>query len=157
MVPKPVVFILVLFPTLKTISIQKNVYSLFPETNTRKHISTYISSYSRRHSWDSSGFGLWGPDFPILNRKSGIQGQSMCLQLELRPTGTLVRPKNPSSLGLKIRVLPHRSLKIATWEGITLVCKYLSSSYQCLSFSDHVSEPDSVSPQHFHSCLSLNR
>ncbi len=39
----------------------------------------------------------------------------LCFQLELRPSWTLVRPKKPSFLGLKTRVLPHHSLKIARW------------------------------------------
>ncbi len=34
--------------------------------------------------------------------------------------------------------------------------KYLSSCYRGLLFTDHVSESYSVSPQHFHSCISLN-
>ena len=34
---------------------------------------------------------------------------------------------------------------------INFQCKKLPSSYQSLSFSDNVSESDSVSPQHFHS------
>ena len=42
----------------------------------------------------------------------------LCLQLELRPTVTLVRPKNPSFMGLKTQVFPHHSLKIASWVSI---------------------------------------
>ena len=38
----------------------------------------------------------------------------------------------------------------------SMVHKKLPSSYRRLSFSDHVSESDSVSPKHFHSCLFLN-
>ncbi len=42
----------------------------------------------------------------------------------------------------------------AQWGPTNLNHKKLPSSYQSLSFSDHVSESDSVSPQHLHSCLS---
>ncbi len=41
----------------------------------------------------------------------------LCLQLELRPTGTLVRLKNPDYLGLKTQTLPDHSLKNVRWEG----------------------------------------
>ncbi len=37
------------------------------------------------------------------------------LKLELRPTGTPVRPKNPDYLGLKTQTLPDHSLKNARW------------------------------------------
>ncbi len=36
-----------------------------------------------------------------------------------RLTGTPVRPKNPDYLGLKTQILPHHSLKNASWEVIT--------------------------------------
>ncbi len=39
----------------------------------------------------------------------------LCLQLELRPTGTVVRPKNPDYLGLKTQTLPDHSLKNVRW------------------------------------------
>ncbi len=40
----------------------------------------------------------------------------LCLQLELRPTGTAVRLKHPDYLGLKTLTLPDHSLKNARWE-----------------------------------------
>ena len=39
----------------------------------------------------------------------------LCLQLELRPTGTPVRLKNPDYLRLKTQTLPDRSLKNVRW------------------------------------------
>ncbi len=39
----------------------------------------------------------------------------LCLQLELRPTGTPVRLKNSDYLGLKTQTLPDHSLKNARW------------------------------------------
>ncbi len=44
----------------------------------------------------------------------------LCLQLELRPTGTPVRLKNPDYLGLKTQTLPDvdHSLKNVRWGGI---------------------------------------
>ncbi len=41
----------------------------------------------------------------------------LCLQLELRPTGTPVRLKNPDYVGLKTQTLPDHSLKNARWGG----------------------------------------
>ncbi len=41
----------------------------------------------------------------------------LCLQLELRPTGTHVRLKNPDYLGLKTQTLPDHSLKNARWDS----------------------------------------
>ncbi len=43
---------------------------------------------------------------------------SLCLQLELRPTGTPVRLKNLDYLGLKTQTLPDHSLKNARWDWI---------------------------------------
>ncbi len=39
----------------------------------------------------------------------------LCLLLELRPTGTAVRLKNPNYLGLKTQTLPDHSLKNVRW------------------------------------------
>ncbi len=41
----------------------------------------------------------------------------LCLQLELRPTGTAVRLKTPDYLGLKTQTLPDLSLKNVRWVG----------------------------------------
>ncbi len=47
----------------------------------------------------------------------------LCLQLELRPTGTPVRLKNLDYLGLKPETLPDRSLKNARWDtGQAIPC-----------------------------------
>ncbi len=46
----------------------------------------------------------------VISSKHGL-----CLQLELRPTGTPVRLKNPDYLGLKTQTLPDHSLKNARW------------------------------------------
>ncbi len=53
----------------------------------------------------------------------------LCLQLELRPTGTPVRLKNPDYLGLKTQTLPDHSLKYARWEANShLCCVFLNNS-----------------------------
>ncbi len=44
----------------------------------------------------------------------------LCLQLELRPTGTPVRLKNPDYLGLKTKTLPDHSLKNVRWAPLKL-------------------------------------
>ncbi len=41
--------------------------------------------------------------------------QCLCLQIELRPTGTPARLENPDYLGLKTQTLPDHSLKNARW------------------------------------------
>ena len=46
----------------------------------------------------------------------------------------------------------HRCICIDCWCTLNP-----SSCYRSPSVGDHVSESDSVSPQHFYSCLSLNR
>ena len=49
-------------------------------------------------------------------------------QLELTPTGTLVRLENLSFLGLKTRVLPHHSFKIARWVFLSVFRLILQNS-----------------------------
>ncbi len=76
-------------------------------------------------------WGRWVWDLPLCFDSHFLVNTSRCssqylsvisskhclyLQWKLRPTGTLVRPKNSSFLGLKILVLPHHSLKIARWD-----------------------------------------
>ncbi len=48
----------------------------------------------------------------------------LCLQLELRPTGTPVRPKNLDYLGLKTQTLPDHSFKNARWGSTTSFCVF---------------------------------
>ena len=59
-------------------------------------------------------FSFFFPVFIFYFKKKNVY---LCLQLELRPTGTAVRPKNPDYLGLKTQTLPDHSLKNVRWVG----------------------------------------
>ncbi len=66
----------------------------------------------------------------------------LCLQLELRPTGTPVRLENPDYLGLKTQTSPDYSLKNFflgkhdTVDQLNICSIKLRSSHYCLYFAD---------------------
>ncbi len=61
----------------------------------------------------------------------------LCLQLELRPTGTPVRLKNPDYLGLKTQTLPDHSLKNARLVGQLSIMFILLVKITCVRHSKH--------------------